>query len=458
MTASLAFRAERAVVPFEGGLTMRSATVVVADGVIVGIAPLDAGVSGSESVHVPSDAVLLPGLVDTHVHVNEPGRTEWEGFASATRAAAAGGVTTLLDMPLNSVPPTTSPDALSVKRRAAEGQCAVDVGFWGGAVPENVGRLAELLDAGVYGVKCFLVESGVPEFGHLDADGLQAAMAELAAVDGLLLVHAEHPGVLATAPDCGGPSYASFLASRPGQAELAAIEHVVDAARRTGARAHIVHLSCADALPLLAAARADGVRVTVETCPHYLTLAAADVPDGATDHKCCPPIRDEANRDALWQGLADGVIDMVVSDHSPSTVELKRLDTGDFAQAWGGIASLQLGLPLVWTEARRRGHSLVDVTRWMSVAPARVAGVGGKGGFAVGNSADLVVFGDADTFVVDPRALHHRNPVTPYAGRELTGVVRQTWLAGELVQGDGDLATPPRGRLLTPAPSRSSRV
>jgi allantoinase len=429
---------------------MRSATVFVEAGLVSGIEAYDAELGEARLLDVPDDAVLIPGLVDTHVHVNEPGRTEWEGFESATRAAAAGGVTTILDMPLNSVPPTTTPDALEVKRSAARGKCSVDMGFWGGAVPENLGSLGDLLTAGTYGVKCFLVESGVPEFGHLDADGLDMAMSELADVDGLLLVHAEDPALLAAAPDPTGRSYAGFLASRPPEAELAAIERVVETARLTGGRVHLVHLSSADALPLLASARADGVRISVETCPHYLTLAADDIPDGATDHKCCPPIRSHDNRDRLWQGLADGVIDMVVSDHSPSTVALKRLDTGDFAQAWGGIASLQLGLPLVWTEARRRGHPLEDVLRWMATAPARMARVDGKGAIAVGNAADLVVLGIDDELVVDPAALHHRNPVTPYAGRALTGVVRRTWLAGEPVDDE------PRGRLLAPADRRST--
>jgi allantoinase len=449
-TALLAFRARRAAVDVGGAPQMRSATVFVEAGVVARIDAYDAELGDARLVDVADDAVLLPGLVDTHVHVNEPGRTEWEGFASATRAAAAGGVTTILDMPLNSVPPTTTPDALDQKRRAADGKCSVDVGFWGGAVPENLGSLGELLAAGTYGVKCFLVESGVPEFGHLDADGLDITMSELADVDGLLLVHAEDPALLAAAPDATGRSYAGFLASRPPEAELAAIERVVESARLTGGRVHLVHLSCADALPLLASARADGVRITVETCPHYLTLTAEDIPDGATDHKCCPPIRSDDNRDRLWQGLADGVIDLVVTDHSPSTVALKGLDTGDFAQAWGGIASLQLGLPLVWTEARRRGHPLQDVVRWMATAPARMARVDGKGAIAVGNAADLVVLADDDELVVDPAALHHRNPVTPYAGRTLTGVVRQTWLAGEPV---GD---EPRGRLLAPAHRRST--
>jgi allantoinase len=422
--------------------------------VITGVGPLDrtisttaTGAGAVEIIELGDDVVLLPGLVDTHVHVNEPGRTEWEGFATATRAAAAGGVTTIVDMPLNSIPPTLDPDALAVKRAAAEGQCVVDVAFWGGAVPDNLGRLRQLLDAGVMGVKCFLPDSGVPEFPALSVDGLLRAAEEVAAADGLLLVHAEDPEVLAAAPAPGGSDYGRFLASRPPAAENRAIDAVIEAARRTGARMHVVHLSSAGALPALAAAKAAGVRVTVETCPHYLVLRAEDVPDGATPFKCCPPVRGDANREALWAGLADGTIDLVVSDHSPSTADLKHLDTGDFGTAWGGISSVQLGLPLVWTEARRRGHSLADVVRWMSGAPAALVGLGTKGGIRVGGAADLVAFDPAAGQVVDPARLHHRNAVSPYAGARLTGVVRTTWLAGARV-GAEHRPQQPTGRLL----------
>ena len=419
-------------------------TVSVAVGVVTDVRPLDRSVTGTDVIELADDEVLLPGLVDTHVHVNEPGRTEWEGFATATRAAAAGGVTTILDMPLNSLPPTLDPAALTVKRAAAAGKCAVDVGFWGGAVPANLGSLGPLLEAGVFGVKCFLADSGVEEFPPLSTADLLRAGEELASRDGLLLVHAEDPGELSSAPAPGGPSYARFLASRPATSEVAAVATVLDVARRTGARVHVVHLSSAGALPLLAGAKADGVRVSVETCPHYLVLRAEDVRDGATDYKCCPPVRDDANRDALWAGLGDGTIDMVVSDHSPCVPALKALDTGDFAAAWGGISSLQLGLPLVWSEARRRGHDLADVVRWMSHAPAAFAGLRTKGSVRQGSAADLVVLAPDEEMVVDPATLHHRHAVTPYAGARLTGVVRRTWLAGTPVSPD----RAPAGRLL----------
>jgi allantoinase len=419
-------RARRAVV--DGAV--RPAAVLVRGERIAAVLPFDAPVDAPQVV-LADDEVLLPGLVDAHVHVNEPGRTEWEGFASATRAAAAGGITTIVDMPLNSLPPTVDVAALEVKRKAADGQCAVDVAFWGGAVPGNLGELRALHEAGVAGFKCFLIDSGVPEFPPLDDP--EPAMREIAAFGGLLIAHAEDGELVTTA---GGDRYADFVASRPPESEGAAIARLLDAARRTGARVHIVHLSAADALPMIAAARADGVAVTVETCPHYLSLTAEEVPDGDTRFKCCPPVREAGNRDALWQGLADGTIDMVVSDHSPCTPELKR---GDFGQAWGGIASLQLALPVVWTEARRRGHDLADVARWMGERPAALAGLSGKGRITAGQDADLTVFAPDTTFTVGE--LQHRHPTTPYAGRELAGVVRSTWLRGAPTAG-------PRGRLL----------
>jgi allantoinase len=410
----------------------RPASVAVRDGRIVAIADYD-GLPGLDL----NGMALLPGLVDTHVHVNEPGRTEWEGFASATRAAAAGGVTTLLDMPLNSLPPTVSVAALDTKRDVASGQCSVDVGFWGGAVPGNAADLPALHEAGVFGFKSFLIDSGVPEFPPLDPAGLGEAMSTVGA---LFIVHAEDPGEILVAP--ASRYYADFLASRPPSAEVVAVATALDVAERAGARVHILHLSSAEVLPLLRSARARGVRVSAETCPHYLTLDAETVPDGGTQFKCCPPIRDRANRDGIWAGLADGTIDCVVSDHSPCTPELKRPETGDFAAAWGGIASLQLGLPIVWTEARRRGFSLSDVVRWMATRPAALAGLTRKGRIAVGCDADLVVFDPDDTFEVDPARLAHRHPVTPYAGRTLHGVVGTTWLRGQPVNGV------PRGRLL----------
>ncbi len=425
----------------DGGFT--AAEVGVRDGVIAGIAPLGALLAAPRVLQLADDEVLIPGLVDTHVHVNEPGRTEWEGFASATRAAAAGGVTTIIDMPLNSIPPTTSVAALEVKRRAAEGQVFVDVGFWGGVVPGNLGDLEPLVDAGVFGFKCFLLPSGVDEFPPVTADEMEAAMRVLAGIDSLLLVHAEDARLIEAAPHPHSPEYADFLASRPEAAEHTAIADVIERAARTGAEAHILHLSSAESLEQIARAKRGGVHLTVETCPHYLTLTAEEIPSGATAFKSCPPIREADNREALWRGLEAGVIDFVVSDHSPATPALKYAGDGDFVEAWGGIASLQLGLSLVWTEARRRDIPLDRVVEWMSAAPARRAGLTNKGRIAEGAAADLAIFVPDAAFTVDAAALEHRHPVTPYDGRVLSGVVRATFLAGEPI--DREHA---RGRLL----------
>ena len=432
-------RARRAVVD---GRETPVAVGIQADR-IADLMPYDAPAHAEAVVELLDDEVLLPGLVDSHVHVNEPGRTEWEGFETATRAAAAGGVTTIVDMPLNSIPPTTTVAALEEKRAAARDQAWVDVGFWGGAVPGNLADLSALHEAGVFGFKCFLLDSGVEEFPHLSADEFAAAFAETGRLGALMLVHAEDAGLIDDSR-AHGTAYAGFLDSRPPAAEGRAIDAVIDGARRTGGRAHVVHLSAAEAIPALRAARSDGVDVSVETCPHYLTFDAAEIPDGSTEFKCCPPIRDADNRDRLWDGLAAGDIDFVVTDHSPCIADLKRREVGDFALAWGGIASLQLGLPAVWTGARERGHGLADVARWMATAPADRAGLTDRGRIEVGASADLCVFAPDETFVVDPARLLHRNPVSAYAGRTLTGTVRQTWLHGVLI--DADAA--PRGRLL----------
>ncbi|MEU5974788.1 allantoinase AllB [Streptomyces sp. NPDC047315] len=433
-----ALRSTRVSLP--GG--SRPALVTVTDGRIDAVLPHDAPVPTGARMTDLGDDALLPGLVDTHVHVNDPGRSEWEGFWTATRAAAAGGVTTLLDMPLNSLPPTTTVAHLRTKRDVARAKAHVDTGFWGGAIPDNAADLRPLHDAGVFGFKCFLSPSGVEEFPALDDAALSRAMADTAAFDGLLIVHAEDPGRL-TEPQ-PGPRYADFLASRPRDAENTAVARLIAHARRLDARVHVLHLSSADALPLIARAKADGVRITVETCPHFLTLTAEEVPDGATEFKCCPPIREAANRDALWAGLADGTVDCIVSDHSPCTGDLK---TADFASAWGGISSLQLGLPAVWSEARRRGHALDDVVRWMSTGPARLAGLTRKGAIEPGRDADFAVLAPEETFTVDPARLHHRNRVTAYAGRTLHGVVRSSWLRGERIATDGTVAGP-TGRLL----------
>ena len=439
----LVFRAPR-VITVVGEV---SRSIGIKDGVIVAIEPFDAVLAAEREEVLGDDVVLMPGLVDTHVHINEPGRTEWEGCETATRAAAAGGVTTVIDMPLNSIPPTTTVEALEIKRKAAEGAVYVDTGFWGGAVPDNLDQLRPLHDAGVFGFKCFLLHSGVDEFPHLDTAQMERALETMHDFGALMIVHAENSQAIDRAPSAEGERYRRFLASRPRGAENMAIAEVIEAARFTRARVHILHLSSSDAMPMLASAKREGVLITVETCPHYLSFASESIPDGATQFKCCPPIRESGNRELLWNGLRDGVIDMIVSDHSPSTPELKRFDIGDFGVAWGGIASLQLGLRAVWSQARVHGFSLVDVAEWMSARPAQLAGLARKGRIALGYDADLCLFAPDEAGVVSAAALEHRHPVTPYDGMALAGVVRSTWLRGvpiDLTHGAG-----PRGRLLT---------
>ncbi|MGC1209289.1 MAG: allantoinase AllB [Ornithinimicrobium sp.] len=436
------FKAQR-VLTSDGEAAM---SIAVRDGKVSAIEPYDAALVGESVVELAADVVLMPGVVDTHVHVNDPGRTDWEGFTSATRAAAAGGVTTLIDMPLNSIPPTVTTDALAVKRETAAPQAWVDVGFWGGAIPGNVADLAPLHKAGVFGFKCFTLPSGVDEFPHVNAEQLLEAMREIASFGGLLIVHAEDPEAIESAPQSQFPSahYTDFLASRPREAENEAINQVIDGARETGCRVHVLHVSSGEAIPQIRAAKDAGVAITAETTPHYLTLRAEVVPDGATQFKCCPPIREGSNQDELWAGLADGTIDMIVSDHSPSTIDLKHLDTGDFGVAWGGVSSVQLSLAAIWTSARERGFSLAQVSQWMSQATAAQVGLSAKGSLTLGSDADLIAFAPEETFVVDAQSLLHKNRITAYEGKELHGVVHGTWLRGRQVDVNGD----PHGQLL----------
>ena len=378
------------------------------------------------------DLMVMPGVIDTHVHCNEPGRTEWEGFETATAAAAAGGVTTILDMPLNSVPATTSRYGLEEKRRAAEGKCHVHVGFIGGVIPGNVDELARQADGGVRAFKCFLVPSGVDEFPAMSEADLRKAWPTLSQLGLPLMVHAEHPKLLRPAPPEGSASYADYLATRPPEAESAAIEWVVKLMKDFPVRVHIVHLSSASSLAMVLNARKRGLPISVETCPHYLTFAAEEIPDGATEYKCAPPIRDASEREALWEALIAGDIDLIASDHSPCPPEMKETN-GDFFAAWGGIASLQLSLPAVWTGAQARGIGIEWVSRWMSDCTAHLAGYEThKGRIAADYDADIVVWDPEATFVVEPENLYHRHKLTPYAGRELMGVVHQTYVCGRL--------------------------
>jgi len=445
MTSDLLIRAARAVTGSPGDAE-RPLAVGVTGTRIIAVEPLSSSrLSGRDVLELGPDVVLMPGLVDSHVHVCEPGNTEWEGFATATRAAAAGGITTLVDMPLDSVPTTVSAGALQVKRTAASGQCHVDVGFWGGVIPGNGPELAPLADAGVTGFKCFLADSGSPDFPPVSPAQMTEALGLAAGLDRPLLVHAESAEAAAAIQAAPGRSYAKYLATSPRGLENLAVAQVIEAARVTGGHAHIVHLSSSDALPMIASARREGVRITAETCPHYLTLSAEEIGDGETACKCSPPIREADNRELLWSGLRDRVLELVVSDHSPCTPAMKEPGTGDFARAWGGIASLQLSLPLVWTQARSRGFGLGDIAAWMSAAPARLAGLTAKGRIAEGYDADFCVLASDEPFAVDEGQLHHKHPATtPYAGRRLYGVVRTSILRGQKI----DLGQP-HGQLLS---------
>jgi allantoinase len=398
------------------------------------------------AVHDAGDMVVMPGLVDTHVHVNEPGRTLWEGFTSATRAAIAGGVTTLLDMPLNAVPATTTVKALDAKRVATAGKYSVDVGFIGGVVPGNTHALPALRAGGALAFKCFLTPSGVDEFRHVTEADLREAFPVLATLGVPLMVHAESPELLLPPPEGGAKEYAAWLASRPAESERAAIELLVRLVEWCPVPVHVVHLSSAEGLAAVHAARARGLPITAETCPHYLVFAAEEIPDGGTEYKCAPPIRSARERDALWQGLLDGDIDMIVSDHSPAPPAMKP--AGDFFAAWGGIASLQLGLPAVWTAAMERGIGVDRIARWMSTAPAMRVGLAGrKGMIAPGYDADIVVWDPGARFAVESSKLQHRHPLTPYAGRRLHGVVSATYLRGQPAYRDGQFAEP-RGKTI----------
>jgi len=445
----LIIRSRRVVTPE----TIGAASVHIRDGVITAIGEWGE-VSAETTLVDAGDAVIMPGLVDAHVHVNEPGRTEWEGFRTATRAAAAGGVTTLVDMPLNSIPPTTTLEGFKTKLAAAQEKCWIDVAFWGGVVPNNTPELKPLLDAGVRGFKCFLVHSGVDEFPNVNETNLLEAMPELAKLDSVLLVHAEVPEPIENAAeqlkDSNPQNYQTFLKSRPRASENEAVALMIRLCRETGARVHIVHHSSADALPLLKSARAEGLPITVETCPHYLTFAAEEIPDGATHFKCCPPVRERENREQLWAALADGVIDMVVSDHSPCTPALKLAETGNFLEAWGGIAALQFSLPVMWTQLQARGFGLCELTRWMSAAPAKLAGLDiRKGRLASGFDADIVIWHPEKEFKVVPEIIQFRHKLTPYTGMNLRGVVEATYVRGIKVYENGQFADKAAGALLT---------
>lgn len=429
---------------------IRHAAVLVRDEKIVGLcAPSE--IPKDFAVIDLGEYVLLPGLVDAHVHINEPGRTDWEGFLTATRAAAAGGFTTLVDMPLNCLPATTTVAALKTKRAAAQGKCLVDWAAWGGVSGKNSLHLEPLAAAGVRGFKCFLAEPGVDGFFRADEAELRAAAPHIRATGLPLLVHAELPGPLSRAAealrDADWRKYATYLASRPDAAETEAIQLLLGLCREFGFRLHIVHLATAQALDILRKARAEGLPVTVETCPHYLYFAAEEVPDGSTLHKCAPPIRNQANREALWQGLADGVIDMIATDHSPCPPELKHMEEGSFQTAWGGIPSLAVALSVVWTGMRQRNLGLVDLAQWMAKNPALLAGLAArKGQIAPERDADFVVFDPDAEVEIKADALHCRHLISPYLGEKLQGQIISTYVRGRQVFHRGVFAEQPQGR------------
>ena len=441
-----AFFSRRVVTP-KG---IREAAVLVEDGRILDIVPASQ-VPSRVPVKDFRDDAILPGLVDSHVHINEPGRTEWEGFRTATRAAAAGGYTMLVDMPLNCLPPTTNVAALEAKRRAASGPCHVDWMAWGGVVSNNQKHIESLAAGGVPGFKCFLIHPGIDGFTMVTEPELRMALPHLARTGLPLLVHAELPGPVEAATHelehADWTKYATYLQSRPDEAELSAIQLLLCLCREYRFRLHIVHLSTNRALDMLRAAKSEGLPVTVETCPHYLHFSAENIPDGATLFKCAPPIRGRENREELWRGLREGVIDLVVTDHSPCPPEMKRLKEGNFRSAWGGISSLSLALPVMWTEASRRGFTLSDIVRWMAEGPSRLAGCHSRRGqIAKGYAADLVEFDPDTEFILTENHLHYRHRVSPYLGQRLRGIVKATYLRGNCVFADGTSTGTPIGR------------
>jgi allantoinase len=425
------------------------ASIHIDGGVIVDVREYDAVASGADLVDA-GDAVVLPGLVDTHVHVNEPGRTAWEGFDTASRAAAAGGITTLIDMPLNSIPATTTVSALLAKREAARGRCHVDVGFWGGIVPDNHDQIEPLIAQGVRGFKCFMTPSGVDEFPHVTEKDLRTALPHLSRVSGRrpLLVHAEDPGLIA-APHGDPRSYQTFERTRPAAAEVSAIETVARLASEYRIWAHIVHVSSADGAHAVAAAQAAGVELTAETCPHYLTFESSAIAEGATAFKCAPPVRSAQHREELWRALERGTLMLVASDHSPAPAALKQAESGDFMAAWGGIASLELSARAVWTAAQPRGFTLAHLARWMSEHAARLCGLQHqKGAIRPGCDADLVLFDPAVEARIDASTLQQRHKLTPYDGYILRGAVRATYVRGVRVWDHGTLVQAGKGCLL----------
>ena len=417
--------------------------VVIRDGIIMDVlAQLDAE---NKNVIDVEDNVVMAGVTDPHVHINEPGRTEWEGFDTATKAALAGGITALVDMPLNASPVTTTVKAFDEKLAATKNKLHTNCGFWGGVIPGNDNDIQPLIDKGVLGFKAFLTHSGIDEFPNVTEADLRIAMPIIARNGLPLLVHCE-----LTSPLQSGiqypRAYKAYLDSRPRKWEDDAIALMIRLCEEFNCRVHIVHLSSSNSITQIARAKERGLPLTVETAQHYLYFDE-NIQDGSTQFKCAPPIREQENNDQLWQALKDGIIDFVATDHSPATPDLKALDSGDFTKAWGGIASLQFALPVLWTKAQQRGCSVVDIAKWLCANPAHFTGFTKKGRIEKGCDADITVWDDKELFSVTPGIILHKHTITPYMGHTLKGVVKQTYLSGEKVFDRGAMQLN-RGKLL----------
>jgi allantoinase len=424
---------------------LQPAVVLVKDGMISSVT----GSLPDDALRIVDigDKVLMPGITDPHVHINEPGRTDWEGFETATLSAIAGGITTLVDMPLNASPVTTTVRALEEKLRIAGNQLNADCGYWGGIVPGNTGEIEGMVHMGILGFKAFLIPSGIDEFPNVTAADLEKAMPLIARYNLPLLVHCELPPDILPAPQENKRSYRQYLASRPASWEQEAIELMTVLCEKYGCHVHIVHLSAAAAIPQIAAARQKGLPLTVETAQHYLYFNAEEVPDGNTSYKCAPPIRERENNQQLWEALKAGIIDFVATDHSPAPPDLKQLDSGDFTTAWGGISSLQLALPALWTAGRSREVTLPQIAQWLCERPAQLAGLQHKKGkIAAGYDADMVVWDPERSFTVNAECLYHKHKLTPYINETLYGVVEQTYLRGVKVFDQGSFISQHAGK------------
>jgi allantoinase len=425
----------------------RKATVIISDGKILEVN--EENPPGNIPVTELNDLVLMPGIIDPHVHINEPGRTDWEGFDTATRAAIAGGVTTLVDMPLNASPVTTTAKAFDEKIASTAGKLHCNCGFWGGVIPGNEKEIPLLIRKGVAGFKAFLTHSGIDEFPNVTEEDLRKVMPVIAESGLPLLVHCELDGAERSDGVTDPQSYQQYLRSRPDSWELNAIALMIRLCEEFKCRTHIVHLSSAAALPLISRAKEKHLPLSVETAQHYLYFSAEKIPDGRTEYKCAPPIRDTANQAQLWKALKDGLIDFVATDHSPAPPGMKDPASGDLFRAWGGIASIQFALPALWTAARKQDCQPADMAKWLCAKPALLPGLAAcKGKIQPGYDADLVAWDPGASFVVKEENILHRHSITPYLGETLFGKVAQSWLTGEKLFADGKILHLNKGRII----------